>query len=82
MASHVQFSHMAREGDHLYRGEKEVGRAVVNRVHDFSLAESLPGKRSLSSSCWVLLLSQGMSTSLTCFMSHKIFLPILGVKEM
>jgi len=30
------------------RGEKEVGRAVVNRVHGFSLAESMPGnKRSL-----------------------------------
>ena len=52
---------MAREGEHIYRGEKEVGRAIVNRVHGFSLAESSPGrKRSLSFSCCALLSSQGM----------------------
>ena len=34
------------------------------RVHSFSLAESLPGKkRSLSPSCWVLLSLQGMRVS-------------------
>ena len=33
----------------LYRGENKVGRAVESRVHGFSMAESLPGKkRSLS----------------------------------
>ena len=35
----------AREGEHFYRGEKKVGRAVVNRVHGFSFTESLPGKK-------------------------------------
>ena len=53
-------SHMAREGEHFYKEEKEVGRAVANRVHGFLFAESLPGeKRSFSSFCWALLSSQG-----------------------
>ena len=55
--------HTARKGEHFYGGEgrgvEEVGRALVSRVHDFLLAESLPGKKE-SSSCWVLLLSQDM----------------------
>ena len=38
----------AREGGCFYRGEKEVGRDVVNRIHGFSLTESLPGKKSSS----------------------------------
>ena len=42
----------------FYTEEKEVERALVDRVRGFSLAESLPGKRrSISSSCWVLLSS-------------------------
>lgn len=51
MASHVQVlsPHKARKGERLHRGEK-CGTARVNRVHDFSLAEILPGKRNLSSS--------------------------------
>ena len=44
------------------REEKEVGKAIVNRVHGFSLAESLPGKKSRLSSCWVQLPLQGMRT--------------------
>ena len=41
------------------RGEKEVGRALLNRAHGFLLAESLPGKKRIfSSSCLALLLSQ------------------------
>ena len=46
--------HTARKGEHFYGGEgrgvEEVGRALVSRVHDFLLAESLPGKKE-SSSC-------------------------------
>ena len=37
---------MAREGKQFLSGEKDVGRAVVNRVHNISLAESLPGKET------------------------------------
>ena len=48
----------AKEGKHFFR-EKKVGRALVNRVHGFSLVESLLGKkRRLHSSCWTLLSSQ------------------------
>ena len=39
---------MARE-DQLYKGEKEVGKDIVNRVHGISLAESLTGRKILSS---------------------------------
>lgn len=40
---------------------KEVGRATINRVHEFSLPESLPQKkRSLYSSHRALLLPQGV----------------------
>ena len=35
----------ARKGEHFYREEKKVGRAIVNRVHDFSLTKSFPGKK-------------------------------------
>lgn len=46
----------------LLREDREVGRAVVNRVPGFSLAESLlEKKRSLSFSHWALLSPQGMS---------------------
>ena len=49
----------AREGDHLYRREKELGRATVNKE---SKAESLPGKkRSLSSFFGALLSSWGVT---------------------
>ena len=48
---------MARKG-HFYRGEKEVGRAIVTRVHGFKLAELFP-EESFSSS-WVLLSSGGV----------------------
>ena len=75
----------------LIKRGREFAGATVNRVLGLSLAESLPGKKSsLSSSCWVLLLSQGMrappSGLLTLFnwgfcLSHfykaNIFLPFL-----
>lgn len=54
--------HKAREGECFYRGEKEVGKTTVN-CEDFSLAESLQGKkRSLDASCWALLVFQKMRT--------------------
>ena len=62
MANIMQVLHTAREKEHFYRGEKEVGRTIVNRVLGFSLVEeSLSGKkRSHSSSCWALLLLKGL----------------------
>ena len=46
----------------LIEGKKEIGKLIINRVHGFSSAESLPGKkRSFSSSCWTLLLLQSVS---------------------
>lgn len=40
--------HMAREGEHFYRGGKEVGSIIVNKE---TMIDSLPGKkRSFSSS--------------------------------
>lgn len=51
----------AREGALFYREEKESESSNEQGVHGFSLAESLPGKkRSLSSSYWAPLSSQGM----------------------
>ena len=35
----------AREGECFHRKEKEVGRAIKNRVHDALLHESVPGKK-------------------------------------
>ena len=34
-------SHVARGGEHFYKEEKEIETAVANRVHGFSLTESL-----------------------------------------
>ena len=45
-------SHVETKGELFYWGEKEFGRA---RVHGFSLTESLPGKKGLSS-CYRALL--------------------------
>lgn len=36
---------MAREKGLLYRSEKEVGRAIENIVHGYSLVELLPGQK-------------------------------------
>ena len=47
---------MPGTGKLFYRGEKEVWRAVENRVPGFSLTESFPGKRGLASSCWTLFI--------------------------
>ena len=49
----------AREGDHFYRREKKVGRAIVNRVRGFSWAEFLLEKESFFF-CWAMQLSQGV----------------------
>ena len=50
--------YMAREGKHFCRWEREAGSAKVNKE---TTIESLPGKkRSHSSSCWALLLSQSI----------------------
>ena len=49
------------QGELFYKGEKEVGRAPINGVNGFSLAELLPGrKKSHCSSCWVLPSSHSM----------------------
>jgi len=48
---------MAREGN-TFTERNRKWEDYGNRVHGFSLAESLPGKkRSLSSSCWAQLWS-------------------------
>ena len=40
------------QGGYFYRGEEGVGKVTVSRVHDFSLAESLPGKKvKVTQSC-------------------------------
>ena len=47
-----------RKGNIFFREEK-LGRALVNRVHGFSLVQSLLGKkRRLYPFCWTLLSSQ------------------------
>ena len=54
-------SYMAREGGHFYGGKGSWEGYSKQRVNDFLLAESLPGKkRSVSSSCWTRLSSQVM----------------------
>ena len=56
--------HMAREEEHFYSGKKEVGKGwSKQRVHDFSLVESSPGKKKISSSCWALPSLQGVRAS-------------------
>ena len=54
--------HMTREGEGFYRGKKEGGRDLVNRVHGFLLAESLPGRKKTFFLLLAQLLSQGMIT--------------------
>lgn len=58
MARPKPSTHRVRERACVYRGEKRVGRAVVNRSHGCSFTELLPGEKSLSSSSWALLSSQ------------------------
>ena len=49
----------AREGESLHREENEVGRATLNKKSMvFHWLSPLPGKESLSSSSWAVLLSQ------------------------
>lgn len=54
--------HTAGEGEHYYQKEKDVGRALVNKVTGFSFAQSLIGKKSLSSFYWTLLSWQRVRT--------------------
>ena len=64
----MQVLHAAR-GECFYRGGGWEGLSK-QRVHGFSLAESPPGKKSLSSPCWAPLSSQGLRT-------HQFGLPSL-----
>ena len=50
-----------RKGATFTKGKRKLGGLSQQRVHGFSLAESPPGK-SLSSPCWALLSSQGVTT--------------------
>ena len=66
MVSHVQVPLMPMEGDHFYRGEKEVVRAIVNKESmAFQWLRSCQ-ERSLSSSCWAPFSSQGLRAPLSC----------------
>ena len=68
ISSELQFGkpqaspHMMREGSAFIEGNRKLeGGQRKQRVAGFSLAESLPGKKSrLSSSYWALLSVQGM----------------------
>ena len=40
-------SHLAKEGEHFGKKEKEDGRAIWNRDHDFSLAKFLLGMKKI-----------------------------------
>ena len=65
MASHIASPRTAREGEHFYRAEKEVGRAVVNRAsvtfHWLSPCQERRGIFLLS--CWALLSLQDVRAS-------------------
>ena len=54
--------HMASEEEGFNWKEKEIGKAIVNRVLGFSLAESLPGKES-----FFFLLSNGSAAGCQSF---------------
>ena len=59
--SQMQLPTWQEENAFRERKKKSWEDCSKQRVLSFSLAESLPGKKSrLSSSCWVLLLSQGV----------------------
>ena len=60
------------------REEKEVGRAIANRVHGFSLAESLLGMRSSVSSSFLALLSS-QQWELPLLVPHSIQLRFLFI---
>ena len=63
MMSLMQAPQIARQGECFYSRDEEAGRAVGNReTIEFSLAEFLPGMKSLSVPCWALLLLQGHPT--------------------
>ena len=66
MASHMPSPHSAREGEPSQREEKEVGGAIMNE-QPMTLTVSFGNKRSLSSSSWAPLSSQGMKALLLEF---------------
>ena len=75
MASHMQVPTQQGKENAYIEGKGGCQGYSEHRMLGFSLAESLPGKKSrLSSSCWVLLLSQGVrappSGLLTLFNSN------------
>ena len=51
--------HIARRWEHFYRGKREVGRSLVNKLWLFTGCESLPRQKSFFS-FWVLLPLQGL----------------------
>ena len=66
-----------REGECFYRGGSWKGLSK-QRVHGFSLAESLPGKR-FSSSCWALLSSQGMRAPPSGLSLMELSVPLINL---
>ena len=60
MASHMQVPCAVRKGESYYRGEKEVGRAIVDKESVAFHWLSPCQERRLSSSCSALLLLQGV----------------------
>ena len=60
MVSHVQVAACQQRRTLLQRGKGSWEGYHKQRVHGFSLAESLPGKKRSLPSCWALLALQGM----------------------
>lgn len=60
MARHKPSTHRVRERACFYRGKRSREGCSKHRIHGCSLTELLPGKKSLSSSSWALLSSQGV----------------------
>ena len=53
----------ARKGELFYRGGNKGWEGYIMQSHGFSLSESLPGKRNISSFCWV---GEGNGNPLHC----------------
>ena len=63
MVSHVQVPREQWKEHPFMEEERELGGLRKQRVHDFPLAKSLPGKKSLSPFHWALLSSYGVTAS-------------------
>ena len=71
MASHGKSPYSKGRRTFLKRGKRSWEGYSKQRVHGFSLAEFLPGKKqSLSSSCWALLLRAPPSGLPTLFINN------------